>query len=501
MHPFGLQMTSDKPAVTASTEWAARVYELQKTDPVEGGADGIDNLAINQLAARTNHLRVTGIAAWMADLTYPAGGFCQVSGAVYRAIVANTGKAPASNPTVWERFYGTASEMSTAGFATIDESNKKYLPYSGGTLTGVLLAKEGQMNVNNTNNVGYGFASDPDTGLCGISDGVPALVSNGAIRWQYDGNGHHFWIGNYRVDLQDDGNVVTRDSVGNVVRHLYDTYTQTQSDARYAATTHAHTTAQVSGLDAALASKAAISHTHDRITASGGNHLVAQNDNKIVLYTAANAVLFDSSNVYNKGDTDSRYAKVSGTVMQGVLCALSGSGLNAGIKGSGDNDTGREWPADGSMQDIVNGVVRALYNQSGTFFYNNGFRTDLQVDGNLVLRDGSSNVLFSAFNTVPKDKFTSSPSTASGWRKVYDSNSPSGFYIEQWGFVTLPTGTVNQNVPFPIVFPNGCIGVRLTPSMNAGTPPQMATNAEIQSSFNLYKTGENAAIKWHAIGY
>ena len=46
-------MTSDKPALTASTEWPERFYELQKTDPVDAGADGIDNLAPNQLAART----------------------------------------------------------------------------------------------------------------------------------------------------------------------------------------------------------------------------------------------------------------------------------------------------------------------------------------------------------------------------------------------------------------------------------------------------------------
>ena len=55
-------MTSDKPALTASTEWPERVYELQKTDPVDAGADGIDNLAPNQLAARTNYLRMKGIS-------------------------------------------------------------------------------------------------------------------------------------------------------------------------------------------------------------------------------------------------------------------------------------------------------------------------------------------------------------------------------------------------------------------------------------------------------
>lgn len=104
-------MTSDKPALTASTEWPERVYELQKTDPVDAGEDGIDNLAPNQLAARTNYLRVKGIADWAAVWNYPAGAFCQEAGVVYRAVTANAGKPPASNPAIWTRCPMTAAEI------------------------------------------------------------------------------------------------------------------------------------------------------------------------------------------------------------------------------------------------------------------------------------------------------------------------------------------------------------------------------------------------------
>ena len=114
MHPYGLQMTSDKPALTASTEWPERVYELQKTDPVDAGADGIDNLAPNQLAARTNYLRVKGISDWAAVWNYPNGAFCQEAGVVYRAVTANAGKPPASNPAIWTRCPMTAAEIADA---------------------------------------------------------------------------------------------------------------------------------------------------------------------------------------------------------------------------------------------------------------------------------------------------------------------------------------------------------------------------------------------------
>lgn len=107
-------MSTDKPTLTAEAVWSDRVYEFQKTDPVEAGADGIDNLPLNQLAARTNYLRVMGIAAWTAVFNYPIGGFCQVSGVVYRAIVANTGKPPEANPSIWSVCPMTTAEISAA---------------------------------------------------------------------------------------------------------------------------------------------------------------------------------------------------------------------------------------------------------------------------------------------------------------------------------------------------------------------------------------------------
>jgi hypothetical protein len=46
--------------------------------------------------------------------------------------------------------------------------------------------------------------------------------------------------------------------------------------------------------------------------------------------------------------------------------------------------------------------------------------------------------------------------TTSGWKRYPDPNSPTGFFIEQWG----TAATFNQNtIIFPIAFPNACLNV------------------------------------------
>ena len=69
---------------------------------------------LGDLGERTNYLYTMGIYPHSASFDYPAGAFCQVSGAVYRAIAANTGKPPASNPSIWAACPMTAAEISAA---------------------------------------------------------------------------------------------------------------------------------------------------------------------------------------------------------------------------------------------------------------------------------------------------------------------------------------------------------------------------------------------------
>jgi hypothetical protein len=46
--------------------------------------------------------------------------------------------------------------------------------------------------------------------------------------------------------------------------------------------------------------------------------------------------------------------------------------------------------------------------------------------------------------------------TTSGWKRYPDPNSPTGFFIEQWGTSSSFNGT---GITFPIAFPNACLNV------------------------------------------
>ncbi len=48
--------------------------------------------------------------------------------------------------------------------------------------------------------------------------------------------------------------------------------------------------------------------------------------------------------------------------------------------------------------------------------------------------------------------------TGNGWKKYPDPNSPTGYFIEQWGS-TAAGGTQQQAVTFPIAFPNAALNV------------------------------------------
>ena len=78
---------------------------VQRGGPVDGDfIDGDEMSAyLDQLGERTNYLYALGICPHSLSLNYPAGAFCQSGGSVYRALLANTSKPPASNAAIWEK--------------------------------------------------------------------------------------------------------------------------------------------------------------------------------------------------------------------------------------------------------------------------------------------------------------------------------------------------------------------------------------------------------------
>ncbi|AOJ24334.1 phage tail protein [Burkholderia seminalis] len=116
------------------SRWEDGVYQFETSDPVQGGPNGIDNVPTKQLANRTRHLK--------------------------------------------DRADANDKRVDAIG-KQVDSLGTDKLPIAGGTMKGVLKAKQGAIMPNNANNAGYGFDTDPDTGMFSPADGHLQLGSNG----------------------------------------------------------------------------------------------------------------------------------------------------------------------------------------------------------------------------------------------------------------------------------------------------------------------------------
>ncbi|RQU12153.1 tail fiber protein [Burkholderia cenocepacia] len=109
------------------SKWEPGIRQFETEDPVQGGPDGVDNIALKQLGNRTRYLKDRADAA--------------------DKVVAGLGSGK--------------------------------LDKSGGAVSGALLGKPGAIAGNNPKNVGYAFDGDPDTGMFSPADGHLQLGANG----------------------------------------------------------------------------------------------------------------------------------------------------------------------------------------------------------------------------------------------------------------------------------------------------------------------------------
>jgi hypothetical protein len=100
----------------------------------------------------------------------------------------------------------------------------------------------------------------------------------------------------------------------------------------------------------------------------------------------------------------------------------------------------------------------------------------------------------------------------SGWKKYADPNSPSGYYIEQWG----SSNTANDvSVSFPIAFPNACLNVVISEAnaqvgtWGSGSPTLHGVSSLSTTGFihwtvswsgGAWVSNTNTGF-WRAIGY
>lgn len=106
-----------------TAQWEDGIYQLETSDPVLGGPDGIDNLQARQLANRTGYLK---------------------------------GK--------------------------IEAQQKDKVSKAGDTMQGALRAKSGAATGNNANNAGFVFEGDADSGLFSPEDGKLEIAVNGEAK-------------------------------------------------------------------------------------------------------------------------------------------------------------------------------------------------------------------------------------------------------------------------------------------------------------------------------
>ncbi|QJP72380.1 phage tail protein [Burkholderia glumae] len=132
------------------SKWEDGVYQFETSDPVQGGPDGIDNVPTKQLANRTRHLK---------------------------------DRADGNDKRVGE----VSAQVDALGKRT-DALGSDKLPYTGGTLKGVLRGKVGAITPNNANNAGFGFENDPDTGMFSPGDGYLQIGAQGVSHLEIQGN-------------------------------------------------------------------------------------------------------------------------------------------------------------------------------------------------------------------------------------------------------------------------------------------------------------------------
>lgn len=114
--------------------------------------------------------------------------------------------------------------------------------------------------------------------------------------------------------------------------------------------------------------------------------------------------------------------------------------------------------------------------------------------------------LLAAINDLRTAAFPSSLAS-NGYKKYPDPNSPSGYFIEQWGAWVTYSGAPQQNtITFPITFPNNALNAVATLIDSTTNIGGLALYGLISSGVNFaqsYTGGQSAtySVTWRAIGY
>ncbi|WP_369065318.1 gp53-like domain-containing protein [Burkholderia gladioli] len=185
----------------------------------------------------------------------------------------------------------------------------------------------------------------------------------------------------------------------------------------------------------------AITSTATSLTLSSAAHLPTS-------IPAGQALVITLNDLATRQQFEVIYATaISGATLSGLLRGQEGTAAQAWST----NDYAWSGPTSGQMAAL--GQLGANNTWSGS----NTFSSPVTVAP--AIANG---------HAVNLGQFASSL-TRDGYKKYPDANSPSGYFIEQWGFNGIGNGSLTTNVVFPITFPNAILGMWCGEAASEGT--------------------------------
>jgi hypothetical protein len=122
--------------IVEQVQWETGVYEYANGDLLNGGPDSSEVLPIKQLSNRTKFLRTYSVNPWQSALApYPAEAYVSDGGKTWRSLVANNTVQPGTDPTKWEQWGFTLTEM-RKGIMILQDANAPGV-HGGNSLAGV----------------------------------------------------------------------------------------------------------------------------------------------------------------------------------------------------------------------------------------------------------------------------------------------------------------------------------------------------------------------------